>query len=171
MSDTVITLDPPDLLFPFRPDGDGNAEQFSWRRFRWEPLIGTLDNYGYHVATWTPRDENREPLPRRFKKVHAIVWEVHNGPVPAGLEIDHIDGNKSNSHLSNLRLVTHAQNLAYARERLGNWSPCKLTPEQRAYVISLPSNHNWAKLSRELGVHKVTLLNIRCKAKKEAQRV
>lgn len=37
---------------------------------------------------------------------HRIIWEMHNGDIPADLCIDHIDGNKLNNHIENLRLVT-----------------------------------------------------------------
>ena len=42
--------------------------------------------------------------------LHRYVYELANGSIPEGLSIDHIDGNKSNNFLSNLRVVTHQQN-------------------------------------------------------------
>ena len=42
--------------------------------------------------------------------VHRAVWETFNGPIPKGMEIDHIDGDSFNNKLSNLKLVTHAEN-------------------------------------------------------------
>ena len=45
-------------------------------------------------------------------KLHRIVWETFNGEIPDGYEIDHIDGNKQNNVLSNLRCVTHIENMA-----------------------------------------------------------
>lgn len=46
----------------------------------------------------------------RFAGVHRIVWQLTNGPIPDGMEIDHIDGNGLNNLLSNLRIVTTATN-------------------------------------------------------------
>lgn len=46
------------------------------------------------------------------KLLHRIVWEMHNGPVPAGMFIDHIDGNIDNNTLENLRAVTPSQSSA-----------------------------------------------------------
>ena len=60
-------------------------------------------------------------------KLHRIVWETFNGEIPDGYEIDHIDGNKQNNVLSNLRCVTHIENMAnpITKERFrlsNNWS-------------------------------------------------
>jgi hypothetical protein len=41
---------------------------------------------------------------------HRIIWELHNGSIPEGFIIDHIDGNKCNNLIKNLRLVTPSQN-------------------------------------------------------------
>jgi hypothetical protein len=47
---------------------------------------------------------------RKLLLLHRFVYELAYGPIPEGLQIDHIDGNRSNNFLSNLRLVTHQQN-------------------------------------------------------------
>lgn len=40
------------------------------------------------------------------KRLHIYIWEKHNGPVPAGMEINHIDENKDNNDISNLECLT-----------------------------------------------------------------
>lgn len=46
-----------------------------------------------------------------LKKVHTIVVESFLGEIPNGKEIDHIDSNKSNNSLSNLRVCSHKENM------------------------------------------------------------
>lgn len=47
-------------------------------------------------------------------RVHQLVAEAFLGPRPVGHEINHIDGNPSNNHASNLEYVTHSENIAHA---------------------------------------------------------
>jgi len=51
------------------------------------------------------------------KYVHRFVYETFKGEVPDGLEIDHVDGDRTNNSLENLDVVTRRENInrAYAR--------------------------------------------------------
>jgi hypothetical protein len=46
-----------------------------------------------------------------YKKVHAVVVESFIGEIPKNMEIDHIDCNRSNNTLSNLRICSHKENI------------------------------------------------------------
>lgn len=46
---------------------------------------------------------------RRYRE-HVIIWILHNGPIPNGLEIDHKDRNPLNNKIENLRVCTHRDN-------------------------------------------------------------
>jgi len=65
---------------------------------------------------WNP--ETKKP---KNIYLHRVIYALANGPIPAGLYIDHIDGNKSNNLLSNLRLVTHQENLFNTKAKGYHW--------------------------------------------------
>jgi hypothetical protein len=47
-----------------------------------------------------------------YVQAHRVVWELHNGPIPDGFEVDHEDTNKANNLIGNLRLATRCENHA-----------------------------------------------------------
>lgn len=51
---------------------------------------------------------------------HRLAWAYVNGPVPAGMEIDHIDGDVANNAIPNLRLATSSQQKQNKRVQSNN---------------------------------------------------
>lgn len=51
-------------------------------------------------------------------KVHRLVMAAFVGPCPDGYEVDHINYNRGDNRLSNLRYVTHAENTAHSYEHI-----------------------------------------------------
>ncbi len=43
-------------------------------------------------------------------KNHRKVWEEHNGDIPDGMEVDHINNNKTDNRIENLQLLSVKQN-------------------------------------------------------------
>lgn len=41
---------------------------------------------------------------------HRVIWEAAKGKIPEGMQIDHINHDRADNRLVNLRLVTHMQN-------------------------------------------------------------
>tara|TARA_B110000858_G_C17394385_1_gene289643 strand:+ start:97 stop:492 length:396 start_codon:yes stop_codon:yes gene_type:complete len=58
-------------------------------------------------------------------KVHNIVWEQFNGKKPKGFQIDHINGNRLDNRIENLRIATYAENQWNAKKRIDNKSGIK----------------------------------------------
>jgi hypothetical protein len=56
---------------------------------------------------------------------HRIIWEMHHGPIPDGMEIDHENGHQLDNRRSNLRLATRQQNQFNTKIRRTNRSGIK----------------------------------------------
>lgn len=73
---------------------------------------------GYTAYNLTP-----ETATRKTYLEHRLVWEFHNGPIPSGMEIDHINRDRSDNRLENLRVVSRCGNMKnksfYSNNRSG----------------------------------------------------
>lgn len=45
---------------------------------------------------------------------HRLIWESVHGPIPSGMQINHINGVKADNRIANLELVTPAENVHHA---------------------------------------------------------
>ena len=59
-------------------------------------IAGTLKPNGYYSVCLRPKQ----------RLCHRIVWELHYGEIPDGMSIDHIDRDRGNNRIENLRLST-----------------------------------------------------------------
>ena len=55
---------------------------------------------------------------RYHTSAHRLVWRHFRGPIPPGLVINHIDGQKAHNRIDNLEVVTQSENVRHAY-RLG----------------------------------------------------
>lgn len=81
-------------------------------RVRVGDVAGCKDRKGYLVVC----------LNGKTHMVHRVIWEMHNGPIPDGHQIDHIDHDRTNNLLSNLRAVCVTTNNRNSSKRADNQS-------------------------------------------------
>ena len=74
---------------------------------------GTLHHTGYTQIS----------LGRKLYNAHRLMFMLHHGWVPK--VIDHVDGNRSNNKIDNLRAATWRQNLHNMKLRPNSKSGCK----------------------------------------------
>jgi len=93
-----------ELAKAFRINSEGQLERLHHSR-RWEPVTqNSKAGRGYPV-TAMPGKGGRQLY------IHRIVWILYNGDIlDNSLQVDHIDGDKCNNNIDNLRLVSNRVN-------------------------------------------------------------
>lgn len=153
-------------------------EQEEWRPvLGWEQLY-EVSNLGRVRASMTrPRSDHRGrilwtrpnidgytivDLSRNGKRIHArvhrLVAEAFLGPCPVGLLTHHEDDDRANPALSNLRYITHLENVRISVERgrhARNKTTSKLTPAQVIAIRADTRRHG--VIAAEYGVGKGTI--------------
>lgn len=66
-------------------------------------VYGSTHSDGYKVIC----------LNGKLHYLHRVIWEIVNGPIPDGYEIDHIDRGRANNRIENLRLALKIDNMRY----------------------------------------------------------
>lgn len=95
-------------------------------------LKGSVNSGGYLQLVTFNNAKNKSYL------VHRLVWNAFVGEIPVGFELDHIDRDRTNNALSNLRLVTRQQNKFNSNAKGCSYSKC--TKKWVAY-ISINKKH------------------------------
>ena len=62
----------------------------------------------YKGARYFRRTNKKNPTGVEY--LHRAVWEFYNGPKPNGMVIDHINRDRSDNRIENLRLATFSEN-------------------------------------------------------------
>lgn len=101
----------------------GDFTDSDWKKVYGHEDTHVVDSNGTVINLKTmniliPQDRHgykRVNINNTYKSLHIIVWETFNNQkVPGGMQIDHIDGDKSNNKLSNLKLVNSSENMKNA---------------------------------------------------------
>ena len=97
---------------------------------------GSVNNWGYG------RTKTQDG---GLRVVHHLAWERVNGPIPAGMELDHICFNRACVKVSHLRPATKSEN---ARHRQG------AQPNSKSGVRNVHARHGrWVVRLKSKGVH------------------
>lgn len=90
-----------------------------------------IHGYGVFPETGVVLGRRGKPIKKRIRSgylqaqfgakhwmCHRLVWESVHGPIPEGMQVNHINGIKDDNRIANLEIVTPSENLRHAY-RLG----------------------------------------------------
>lgn len=84
---------------------------------------------------------------------HVVAYEAENGPVPDGLELDHLCRNPPCINPAHLEAVTHAENMRRA-------GFAKLTDDQAREIKRLLGTMSQAKIAALFGINQSSVSDI-----------
>lgn len=85
------------------PGGQGREDGI----FRTRAL--KIDRYGYLIAIVSLIDENGKHIMKHIP-LHRLIYETFKGPLIDGMTIDHINNNKINNRIDNLKQISWVEN-------------------------------------------------------------
>ena len=101
------------------------------------------------------------------RAVHRVVLETFVGPCPEGQECRHLDGDKHNNHLDNLKWGTRSENILDRVEhgthnRGSNCGTSKLSEEDVRRIVDLlqTTNKSHREIANDFPVTRTTVSNI-----------
>jgi hypothetical protein len=119
---------------------------------KYENDYAYVDGYKFKKNTRDNYYLSSNNIGNRRKYLHIYIWEKHNGEIPKGYDIHHIDHNKDNNEISNLKMILKREHsLLHSKE---------LTEEQKAKKIknfnekARPKAIEWHKSKKAEKFHK-----------------
>ena len=91
-------------MFDYK-EGELYWKQPRYRKIKVGQKAGTRKPNGYVIVC----------VYRHLYRAHRLIWTMFNGEIPVGKFIDHIDRDRANNRLENLRLVDNSLNLRNAK--------------------------------------------------------
>lgn len=112
------------------------------------------DDHGYSTPCWRWLRYTTPNGYGQFHQVlaHKVFWERENGPVPDGLELDHLCRNSACVNPAHLEPVTHAENMRRGKRT-------KLNPDAVREIRASPDEER--ELARRYGVTPQAIHKIR----------
>ncbi|HDM8285448.1 TPA: HNH endonuclease [Yersinia enterocolitica] len=99
---------------------NGNKPPINWNDYftydpdegllRWKVKLSNRTKIGANAGSIGSHGYQQLMIFGKRRLAHRVIWEMLNGEISYGMQIDHIDHNRLNNKIENLRLVTDLQN-------------------------------------------------------------
>ena len=121
------------------------SEYFEYKdgNLYWKRMLSKRNPIGKIAGSTNASGYRQVQLMGKHYLQHRVVWEMFNGAIPDGLQIDHINGNKSDNKIENLRLATHSENQAnkgYTKRNSTGFKGVSLIKSRNKYQATICVN-------------------------------
>jgi hypothetical protein len=108
--------------------------------------LGSLNSYGYRVCGVGAK---------KVEQVSRLVVEAFIGPIPKNMFVDHINGDRQDNRVENLRIVTRRQNQQnLEKHRNGKLVGCSQDGTHwRCHILLEGVYHRWGWYTTEQEAH------------------
>lgn len=136
-----------------------SADGDAYSTFSHKLLKHSIDHDGYH------RIDVYLNHKQKHIKIHKLVYLVWVGPIPEGMQLNHIDDNKDNNHYTNLYLGTQKENIHDCfknNHRVGNRITYLIRDNELNLDIQFPSIAEFRKfynIKESCGINDTLRLN------------
>ena len=72
---------------------------------------------GDRFGSYEPNGYRRGSIHSKYYREHRLIWLWHGLELPEGMQIDHINHNRSDNRIDNLRMVTNQENARNKKHR------------------------------------------------------
>ena len=95
---------------------------------------GSKAKKGTKAGYISPLDRYKQvTVYKRKYKLHRLIYVYHHNIIPEPMQIDHIDGNRLNNRIENLRMVTYQEN-CWNKKATKGYFYCKRTDKYRVQI-------------------------------------
>jgi hypothetical protein len=113
-----------------------NLFEYKDGKLLWKTSRSNVIAIGQEAGTQYARGYRRVYFDGKTHGVHRVIWQMFNGDIPDGMQVDHIDGCPENNKIENLRLVTSEEN-AMNRIHKGKIKHVSMCAKNGKYKVSL----------------------------------
>ena len=98
---------------------------------------------------------------RRTRKIHQLVMAAHRGPTPPGWHIDHLNHEKGDNRLENLRWRPAGENSSDCRRGSRKGAVPLCCEQKAALAVLLRAGWRTAAMARAIGASESTVRRLR----------